>query len=88
MADTTNVRGARLTYIGDFYFYSDNAHVVKRMTFSDANTMTYDATVTDPTVFTRPWTMRIVQKRRPDDEVWENACREGNVNPDVWFDKK
>ena len=86
MVDTTTVRGARLTYIGDFY--SDNAHVVERMTFSDANTMTYDATVTDQTVFTRPWTMRIVHKRRPDDEVWENACREGNVNPDVWFDKK
>jgi len=58
------------------------------MTFNDANTMTYEATVTDPTVFTRPWTMRIVHKRRPDDEVWENSCWEGNVNPDVWLDKK
>lgn len=86
VVDTTNLRGARLSFIGDFN--SDNAHVVERMTFSDANTMTYEATVTDPSVFTRPWTLRIVHKRKPDDEVWENACWEGNVNPDVWLDKK
>ena len=58
VVDTTNVRGARLTYIGDFY--SDNAHIVERITFVDADTMNYEATVDDPTVFTRPWTMRVV----------------------------
>jgi len=83
--DTTNVRGARLTYIGDFY--SENAHVTERMTFVDADNMTYDATVDDPTVFTRPWTFRIGQKRRPDDETWESACWEGNPDPDVWLKK-
>ena len=44
--------------------------------------MNYEATVDDPTVFTRPWTMRVVEKRRPDDEMWESACWEGNMNPD------
>ena len=81
--DTTNVRGARLTYIGDFY--SDQAHIVERLTIVDANTMNYEATVDDPTVFTRPWTMRVVQRRRPDDEMWESACYEGNVPPDTWL---
>ena len=81
--DTTNVRGARLTYIGDFY--SDQAHIVERLTFVDADTVNYEATVDDPTVFTRPWTMRVVEKRRPDNEVWETACYEGNVNPDTWL---
>jgi hypothetical protein len=85
VVDTTNVRGARLSYIGDFY--SENAHVVERITFVDADTMNYEATVSDPTVFTRPWTMRVVEKRRPDDEVWESACWEGNVNPDTWLQK-
>jgi hypothetical protein len=85
IVDTTNMRGARLTYIGDFY--SQNAHVVERMTFVDADTMTYEATVDDPSVFTRPWTMRIGQKRRPDEETWESACWEGNPNPDVWLKK-
>lgn len=83
VVDTTNVRGARLTYIGDFY--SDKAHIVERFTFVDANTMNYDATVDDPTVFTRPWTMRVVEKRRPDEEVWESACYEGNLPPDTWL---
>ena len=81
--DTTNVRGARLTYIGDFH--SENAHIVERLTFIDANTMNYEATVDDPTVFTRPWTMRVVERRRPDDEMWESACYEGNVVPDTWL---
>lgn len=81
--DTTNVRGARLTYIGDFH--SENAHVAERVTFVDADTLNYEATVTDPTVFTRPWTMRVVAKRRPNIEVWETACHEGNVPPDKWL---
>jgi hypothetical protein len=81
--DTTSVRGARLTYTGDFH--SENAHIVERLTFVDANTMNYEATVDDPTVFTRPWTMRVVERRRPDDEMWETACHEGNVAPDTWL---
>ena len=81
--DTTNVRGARLTYIGDFH--SDKAHIVERLTFVDASTLTYEATVDDPTVFTRPWTMRVAHRRRPDDEMWETACYEGNRNPDDWL---
>jgi hypothetical protein len=85
VVDTTNVRGARLTYIGDFY--SENAHVTERMTFVDADNMTYEATIDDPTVFTRAWTFRIGQKRRPDDETWESACWEGNPDPDVWLKK-
>ncbi len=87
--DTTNVRGARLTYTGDFY--TEKAHVTERLTAVDANTLNYEATVNDPTVFTRPWTMRVTHRRRPDDEMWETACHEGNVPPDVWLlnaDKK
>ena len=73
--DTTSVKGQRLTYIGDFY--SENAHVAERITWPDADSMIYEATVTDPTVFTRPWTLRVAQRRMPDDEMWEWACHEG-----------
>jgi hypothetical protein len=45
----------------------------------------YEATIEDPTVFTRPWTMRVTHRRRPDDEMWETACHEGNVPPDTWL---
>jgi hypothetical protein len=39
--------------------------------------MTYEATITDPTVFTRSWTMRIEMARREYYEFWEQACHEG-----------
>jgi hypothetical protein len=81
--DTTNLKGARLTYIGDFH--SENAHVVERLTFVDANTMRYEATIDDPTVFTRPWTLRVAERRRPDVEMWESACYEGNMNADTFL---
>jgi hypothetical protein len=74
--DTTNLNAkSRLDVVGDFF--SDNAQIEERFIFIDGATMHYEATITDPTVFTRPWTMRVVQKRRPDEEFWEWACHEG-----------
>ena len=76
IVNTTNLKAkSRLDVIGDFF--SDNAQIEERFIFVDANTMNYEATITDPTVFTRPWTMRVAQRRMPDDEFWEWACHEG-----------
>ena len=83
VVDTTSVKGTRLSMSGDFF--SDNVHIVERISFVDADTMNYEATVTDPTVFTRPWTMRVVEKRRADEEPLESACWEGNPPPDTWL---
>jgi hypothetical protein len=83
--DTTNVKGARLSFIGDFY--SDNAHIVERLNFVDTDNMIYEATIDDPTVFTRPWTMRVAERRRPDEELWESACYEGAMDPDEFLIK-
>ena len=74
--DTTNVNGkGRLSVVGDFL--SAQAHITERLTFADADTMTYETTIDDPAVFTRPWTMRAVEKRKAEYEFWENACHEG-----------
>lgn len=74
--DTTNINAkGRLSVVGDFL--SEHAHVTERLTFVDAETMNYEATIEDATVFTRPWTMRAVEKRKADYEFWENACHEG-----------
>jgi hypothetical protein len=74
--DTTNVNGkGRLSVVGDFL--SEQAHITERLTFVDADTMTYETTIDDPSVFTRPWTMRVVEKRKAEYEFWENACHEG-----------
>ena len=83
VVDTTSVKGTRLSMSGDFF--SDNVHIAERIAFVDADTMNYEATVTDPTVFTRPWTMRVVVKRRPYEEALEAACWEGNMPPDTWL---
>jgi hypothetical protein len=81
--DTRSVKGQRLTYIGDFY--SENARIMERITWADANNMNYEATITDPTVFTRPWTMRVASRRLPDEEMWESACYEGMTDPDKFL---
>jgi hypothetical protein len=79
--DVTNLNAKfRLSVVGDFF--SDKAHIVERLTFVDANTMTYEATITDPTVFTRPWTLRVDERRVPDAEMWEFACYEGERTAD------
>lgn len=85
VVDTTSIIGARLTYTGDFF--SDNARIAERFTFLDNDRMVYEATITDPTVFTRPWTMRVEQRRRATEEVWESACYEGMSNPDEFLIK-
>jgi hypothetical protein len=82
VVDTTNLNAkSRLDVVGDFY--SENAHIVERFVFVDANTLNYEATITDPTLFTRPWTLRIPERRLADDEFWEFACHEGNLDPGV-----
>jgi hypothetical protein len=76
IVDTTNLNAkSRLDVVGDFF--SDQAHILERFIFIDSTTMHYEATITDPTVFTRPWTMRVVQQRQPEEEFWEFACHEG-----------
>jgi hypothetical protein len=60
-------------------FYTDALHVVERWRLSDANTISYEATITDPNVFTRPWTLAFTMVRNKDRnyEFLEVACHEG-----------
>ena len=55
----------------------ERLRVVERFTMSDANTMTYRATVEDPTVFVRPWTVELSMARTAG-PLFEVACHEGN----------
>jgi hypothetical protein len=50
-------------------FHSEQMRVVERYTPTDAHTMRYEATIDDPTVFTRPWTMRMTLYRRVGDDA-------------------
>ena len=53
--------------------------LVERFTRTGKDTMTYQATFTDPATWTAPWTVALDLRARPDDAgVYEYACHEGN----------
>ncbi|MCY4506494.1 MAG: hypothetical protein OXG35_05990, partial [Acidobacteria bacterium] len=54
-----------------------NLTLTERLTRVDADTLRYDVTVDDPTVWTRPWTYSVPMQRNPQ-PVYEYACHEGN----------
>jgi hypothetical protein len=59
-------------------FVDENLHVVERFRMSGPDRIVYEATVDDPTVYARPWTMRVTISRQPDNvEIMEYACLEG-----------
>ena len=56
---------------------SANLYVVERFTRVGPDTLDYEVTITDPTTWTRPWTV-IIPLARSDDTIYEYACHEGN----------
>ena len=56
---------------------SANTHLVERFTRTDANTLLYEFTVDDPTMWTRPWTA-VIPTSKSEDSIYEYACHEGN----------
>jgi len=71
----------RFDIVGDFH--SDAVRIRERFTAVDADTIRYEATFDDPTVYTRPFTMRVNLGRAVREEaaktfeLIEEACREG-----------
>lgn len=60
---------------------AENRTLVERFTRVDARTMDYAATITDPTVWTAPWTVKQELKMQRDEEnriYYEPRCHEGN----------
>ena len=59
-------------------FHSDALHVVERYTLMGPDHLLYEATIEDPNVFTRPWTISLPLYRRiePDVELMEFKCVE------------
>ena len=55
-----------------------NMHLVERLTRLDPDTVAYEYTVTDPTVYTTPYTV-MMPLRRTDGPLFEYACHEGNI---------
>lgn len=49
-------------------YFSENAHVVERYTPMGPNHIQYEATIADPTVFSRPWTISLPLYRIVDED--------------------
>jgi hypothetical protein len=65
-SDDSNFRGS-----------TRNLHLVERFTRVDAETLGYELTIEDPTIWTTPWT--VAYPMRPSEgPVYEYACHEGN----------
>ncbi len=62
-------------------FFTEEARTTERLTMIDANTIHFAATIDDPNVYTRPFTMAFAFRRNtvPGSEVWEEACYEANT---------
>jgi hypothetical protein len=59
-------------------FHSDALKVTERYTALDANTLQYEATIEDPKVFSKAWTisMPLYRRREPDMQLLEYKCVE------------
>jgi hypothetical protein len=78
VVDTTNFNGKTwLDMAGNFT--SPSLHVVERYTRTADDTIAYEATIEDPTMYTRPWTMefRLARNKQPGYYMLEFACHEG-----------
>ena len=79
VVETTNHNG-RVFLDRRGRFYTDAAIITERFTMLDRNTIAYGATVDDPLVYTRPFTIAIMLTRHTEQglEIWEDSCFEGN----------
>ena len=53
-------------------------HVIERFTRVDEKTLKYETTLTDPNVYSRPWTGMQFHNLDPKYTIFEYACHEGN----------
>src|SRR5204863_7773448 len=55
----------------------ENLHLTERFRRMNADTLVYEYTVDDPTIWTKPWTVSMTLDRS-DQPMYEYACHEGN----------
>jgi hypothetical protein len=85
VVETANIKFNNQSHFGVAYrgMSDENLRVTERFTRTDAETITYQATIDDPTVYTRPWTIE-ESFTRTKGPLFEYACHEGNyAMPDI-----
>lgn len=77
--ESSNIRFNDHSHFGTQYdgMTDENLRVTERFTRTAADMITYQATVTDPTVYTKPWTIELPMEKAVG-PIFEYACHEGN----------
>ena len=67
-------------YFGVFYnaLVDENLEITERFTRIDSETISYQARIEDPTIFTAPWTIELCLTPQ-EGPILEYACHEGNI---------
>jgi hypothetical protein len=79
VVETTNFHPNGNAMGGLFRLADQNLKLTERFTRSGPDTLTYEFTVDDPTVWTRPWSA-MVPWTRARGNIYEYACHEGNYS--------
>ncbi|MEO8099216.1 MAG: hypothetical protein ABI811_16040 [Acidobacteriota bacterium] len=81
VVETTNQNG-KVWLDMEANFTTNAIHVVERFTMVDKNQINYEAIITDPTIYTRPWKIagNLGRHDDPNYELMEFACHEGNID--------
>jgi hypothetical protein len=60
------------------HYHSDQLHVVERYTRNSADTLTYEATISDPKVFSKDWKISVplALDKKPNARLMEYECQE------------
>jgi hypothetical protein len=64
----------------NYYGSRQHLRLVERFTRTEPDVIMYEATIDDPTTFTRPWTIEVPLTKADEkgNQIFENACHEGN----------
>jgi hypothetical protein len=57
--------------------FDENLRLIERFRRLDADTLLYEYTIDDPTIWTRPWTVSMTLEKS-EEPMYEYACHEGN----------
>src|SRR3984893_16265176 len=86
--DTLVIDVTNFTPKTDVFGSRENLHLVERWTRTGPKTLAYEAMIEDPTVWTRPWTIKQDFTRQSDEEnriYYEPRCIEGNYGLPGWL---
>jgi hypothetical protein len=61
-------------------FHTEALHITERYTRVDKNQINYEATMEDPNVLTRPWTIHSTIMLREGTRIQESICAENNLD--------